>query len=52
VVKILGLRFCRRRKMNLIILLSIPAVIMTIIGIYALVSEKKDKKADTPETPA
>jgi len=39
----------RRRKMNLIILLAIPAVIMTIIGIYALVSEKKSKKADRSE---
>ena len=35
--------------MNLIILLSIPTIIMTIIGIYAIVSEKKDKKANSPE---
>ena len=35
--------------MNLIILLTIPAVIMTIIGIYALVTEKKDKKTGRPE---
>jgi hypothetical protein len=38
--------------MNLIIPLSIPAVIMTVIGIYALVSEKKDKKSTAPETAA
>ena len=37
------------REMNLIILLSIPAVIMTVIGIYALVSEKKDKKTTPSE---
>jgi len=42
----------RRRKVNLIILLSIPAVIMTVIGIYALVSERKGKKAATPEAVA
>jgi len=33
--------------MNLIILLAIPAVIITIIGIYALVSERKIKKTDS-----
>jgi hypothetical protein len=38
--------------MNLIILLSIPTVIMTVIGIYALVSEKKDKKSAAPEAAA
>jgi hypothetical protein len=35
--------------MNLIVLLSIPTVIMTVITVYALVLEKKDKKADRPE---
>jgi hypothetical protein len=35
--------------MNLIVLLSIPTIIMTVITIYALVSERKDKKADRPE---
>jgi hypothetical protein len=35
--------------MNLIVLLSIPVVIMTVITIYALVLERKDKKADRPE---
>ena len=35
--------------MNVIILIAIPTVIMTIIGIYALVSEKKIKKSDRPE---
>jgi hypothetical protein len=38
--------------MNLIILLSIPTVIMTVIGIYALVSERKDKKSAVPEATA
>jgi len=35
--------------MNLIILLTIPVVLMTIVVIYALVSEKKYKKIDRPE---
>ena len=41
--------FSRRRKMNLIILLSIPFVLMTIVTIYALVSERKIKKSHKPE---
>jgi len=35
--------------MNLIILLSIPTVMMIIVTIYALVTEKKSKKADSSE---
>jgi flagellar basal body-associated protein FliL len=42
----------RRRKMNLILLMGIPAIIITILGVYFLVSEKKDKKASTPEATA
>jgi len=38
--------------MNLIILLSIPVVIMTIVVIYALVSERKIKKSNRPEATA
>jgi len=35
--------------MNLILLLSIPTVLMTIVTIYFLVTEKKSKKADSSE---
>jgi len=38
--------------MNLIVLLSIPFVLMTIVGIYALVTERKIKKSDKPEAMA
>jgi len=38
--------------MNLIILLSIPFVMMTIVVIYALVTEKKIKKTNKPEAMA
>jgi ABC-type phosphate transport system permease subunit len=38
--------------MNLIVLISIPAVIITVLGIYFLVSENKDKKTTAPEAPA
>jgi len=38
--------------MNLIILLSIPTVIMTIVGIYALVTEYKIKKSNKTEADA
>jgi hypothetical protein len=31
--------------MNLLVLIGMPVVIITILGIYFLVSEKKDKKA-------
>jgi len=42
----------RRRKMNLIILLSIPVVIMPFVVIYALVSEYKIKKSNKTEAVA
>jgi len=38
--------------MNLIILLAIPAVIVTIIGIYALVTERKINKTNGSEAAA
>jgi len=38
--------------MNLIILLSIPVVLMTIVTIYALVTERKIKKTNSSEATA
>jgi hypothetical protein len=41
---------CRRRTMNLIILLCIPLVPAIIITIYAVVTNKKETKHTEPET--
>jgi hypothetical protein len=38
--------------MNLLVLIGLPIVILIPICIYALVSEKKDKKIVAPEVPA